>query len=154
MKIMAFVLFASPLMSMAAPRTLQTPPNISTITSKDGPYEAAYSNAVRYRMTVKNALGGESSQSMVFEKFAPGRYGSPDKVIFSKEVSVPSLPTVKTYIDGVSKSSAEATYQCCEVSDITWVDYKVRFNVRHDKKSFSCEAGDFSNEKFKVTCKE
>ena len=136
----------------AAENSLQLPPDFSFVTSKDGSYDAKYSNAVRYRISIKNSLGGEGSQQILFEKFAPGRYGSPDKIIFQKEIAVTSLPKVKEMVDDIAKKSVEATYGCCRVKDVTWNEYQVRFKVQRDSKSFACETTEFSDEKFKVTC--
>lgn len=137
----------------AADKPLEIPASVSSVISKDGPYEAKYSNAVRYRMSVKNSLGGEGSQNLVFEKFAPGKYGSPDQTIFSKEIAVTDLPTVKEFVADIAKKSVEATYGCCGVEDAKWDDYKIKFKVRREKKSFACETTEFAEGKFKVICK-
>jgi len=138
---------------LAAETSLQLPADISFVTSKDGPYDAKYGNSVRHRMTVKNSLGGEGSQQILFEKFAPGQQGSPDKVIFKKELDVTALPKVKEFADEIAKKSIEATYGCCGIKDVNWNGYQVRFKVQRDSKSFACETTEFADEKFKVTCR-
>jgi hypothetical protein len=150
-----FILFSLAFsgISFAAENSLLLPADISFVTSKDGSYEAKYGNAVRYRMSVKNSLGGEGSQQILFEKFAPGIYGSPDKIIFQKEIAVTSLPKIKEFVADIAKKSAEATYGCCGVKDVSWNEYQVRFKVQRETKSFACETTDFVDEKFKVTCK-
>ncbi|WP_413289219.1 hypothetical protein [Bdellovibrio sp. HCB337] len=154
-KIFFFVLVATVgSVSFAAEQALYLPESISFVTSKDGPYEAKYSNAVRYRMTVNNPVGGEGSQKIIFEKFASGRYGTPDKIIFKKEVVVTDLPKIKEFVDNIAKKSVEATYGCCGVSNVSWSEYQVKFQVQRENKSFACETTEFTDGKFKVTCKE
>ncbi len=51
----------------------------------------------------KNSLGGEGSQKIVFEKFAPGRQGASDKILFQREVAVTSLPQVREMVDELAK---------------------------------------------------
>ncbi len=146
-------LLAISFISLAADKALQLPADISFVSSIDGPYDAKYSSALRHRVSVKNSLGGEGPQRIVFEKFAPGHYGSADKIIFQNDIEITSLPKVKEFADEIAKKSVEATYGCCSVKDVTWNDYQVRFKIQREKKSFTCETTEFADEKFKITCK-
>ncbi|MNL05702.1 hypothetical protein D3C87_1263140 [compost metagenome] len=122
--------------------------------TQDGPYEAKYSNATRNRFIVKHSLGGEGYQSIQIEKFAPGKEGIEDKIIQAKLFHVPFLPKVKEFVDNISKKSVEATYGCCSVSNIKWADSAWTFDVKKDKKAFSCKVSDIESKDPKVTCRE
>ena len=123
-----FILFALPT-TQASNIALDLPPDISMVVSKDSPYDSKYSNAVRYRASIRNSLGSESSQRILFERFAPGKYGASDQVLLKKEIVVSSLPRVKEFIAELAKTSIEATYGCCDIKDLIWKDYQVHFKV-------------------------
>lgn len=58
--------------SNAATENLAVAPDVSIVSSKDSPYEAKYSNAVRYRAIVLDALGSEGSVHLVNRKVCSG----------------------------------------------------------------------------------
>ncbi len=133
--------------------SLVIPPDVMNVITVDGKYEAKYSNATRERFITRYSLGGEGSQDIVIEKFAPGRYGWTDKIISSSEKPVSDLPIIKDYISKVAIKSVEATYGCCTVYNIKKSDDKWNFSVRHSKVIFSCQAKENINEnKYIFSC--
>lgn len=118
--------------------SLEIKPEISRVVSVDGEYNAKYSNQTRERFIVGYALGSETSQKITIESFAPGKTVTPDKVISKYQFLVSNLPVIKAYISKVAKKSQEATYGCCNISNIEWNKWEWTFSVSHKEVQFNC----------------
>jgi hypothetical protein len=144
MRVLLLFLFVSlPVaLSVADAASLALPSDVATVVSAEGKYDARYSNAVRDRFIIRKRLGGEGTQIIVIEKFAPGREGLPDRVITTQEFAVSELPLIKEDLAEASKKSVEATYGCCNVDRIKRVGASWLFSVKSIAKGVNGTAKD------------
>lgn len=146
------IFFISLNVAVVKAEPLSLPADIATVISVDGKYDAKYSNAVRERFIVRSALGGESSQTIVLEKYAPGKYGSEDKIITVRSFSVSGLPGIKDYLSDISKASVEAAYGCCHLDNIRKDGEVWTFNADHGANSFKCKTKEANKGEQTISC--
>ena len=114
------------------------PADVLTVVSYDSKYDPSHSNAVRERFVVLKALGGEGGQTVVIEKFAPGRFGSADKVLAVTSNPVSTLPGIRIQLKEALEKNPESTYGCCEVKNIKRSEVNWEFEVQVGKDLFRC----------------
>ena len=146
MKLLLLILLS---MNLNAAETLKAllSSDISNVKTQDD-----IKSGTRHRVIFRSQLGAEGYQLLQLEKFIIGKYGNPDKVLFSKETFISDLPTIKEYIVELSKKSTEATFGCCDLKDLVWNEAKLSFKVVHGEKQFSCNTSELDPKTFKFEC--
>jgi hypothetical protein len=146
---LSFLLFS---ISATALASLTHPSDIATVVSIDGKYDSRYSNAIRDRFIVRRALGSEAGQTIIIEKYSPGRSGSDDKIIATHEFAVSDLPVIKEHLAEISKKSVEATYGCCNVDGIKRVGPVWLFTAKGLSKDFHCKSEESAKNEISISC--